>query len=537
MRRSVQSARIAGKLVIAIALTLAVILACTPSASPGQSGPAATPRAGGTLVVAIGQYISPLDVIRTTANQTTVAAVIYESLYVRQADGRVEPGLAERTVVTPDALTWTITLRSGVKYHDGTDFDAASVKWNLDTRKTHATFTLKSQMGPIKVVNVVDNKTVQIVLTAPTPALQVILSSQLFGLISPTAYTKFATADEYAKNAAGTGPFKLQGLPAEAETKFVRNDAYWGPKPYLDGVTFRLVPDGSSRLAALEAGDVHVADTLSDSEYERLRTEGRVSVGVTAQADAQIGMWFNFANPLTADKRVRQAIAQSLDRASYKQIFKSLGDDPPKSIVPVQFRGSAPSTTEYPLDLTKAKQLLADAGIKPGTPLQLITQNTQPAYIQLAQLLKQDLDKLGFVTNIRLSDTTGWLADMTLAAAPSSAKWQVSVAQVNASYLDAESILFRFFPSTADAPKGSNWQHYANSQVDALLAQQAKTVDAAQRDRLLAQIQQIVFDDLAGYPLLASRPFFAYSKAAHDIDVIRLTPPELRYGRTWLAAK
>ena len=68
--------------------------------------------------MAIGQYISPLDVIRTTANQTTVAAVIYESLYIRQAAGRIDPGLAEKTAVSPDALTWTITLRSGVKYHD-----------------------------------------------------------------------------------------------------------------------------------------------------------------------------------------------------------------------------------------------------------------------------------------------------------------------------------------------------------------------------------------------------------------------------------
>jgi peptide/nickel transport system substrate-binding protein len=512
-----------------------VLLSCTPGASPNQPAPGATPRAGGTLLVAIAQYISPLDMIRTTANQTTVASVIYESLYERQADGRTLPGLAEKTEVAPNALTWTITLRSGVKYHDGTDFDAASVKWNLDTRKTHPTFTLKSQMAPIQEVKAVDSKTVQLVLRVPTPALQVILSSQLFGMISPTAYTKFATADEYARNAAGTGPFKLQGVPTEAETKFVRNDAYWGKKPYLDGVTFRLVPNATSRLAALEAGDVHVADSLNDSEYERLRGEGKVSLGVTALPDAQIVMWFNFANALTADKRVRQAIAQALDRVSYKQIFRSLGDEPPNSLVPVQFRGSAPSSTQYPFNLTKAKQLLADAGIQPGTPLQLITQNTQPAYLSLAQLLKQDLDRLGFVTSIRLADTTGWLADMVLPAAASSAKWQISVAQQNASYLDAEAILFRFFPSAADAPKGSNWQHYTNPQVDALLEQQAKTVDVVERDRLLAQIQQILFDDLAGYPLLVSRPFFAYAKAVRDIDVIRLTPPELRYGRTWIA--
>lgn len=527
--------------VLGLALVLAVILAsCAPNAQPNaspQPSAAATPRVGGTLLVALATYVSPLDMIRMTANQTTLAAVLYESLYEQQADGTITPGLAEKTQVAPDGLAWTLTLRSGAKYHDGTDFDAASVKWNLDTRKAHPTFTLKGQMAPITEVKVVDSRTVQIVLRAPTPALQVILASPLFSMQSPTAYTKYASADEYHRHAAGTGPFRLEGTPLEAETVFVRNNDYWGPKAHLDKIVFRLIPDPSSRVAALEAGDVHVAETLPDSEYERLRTENRVAVAVTVRPESQIAMWFNFANPLTKQKQVRQAIAQALDRASYRKIFRELGAEPPNSIVPAQFRGSVPSSTQYPFDPTKAKQLLADAGVRPGTPIQIILQNTPSAYLDLGQLVKQDLDRLGFDTKIRFTDLAGWLADMTLAADKSSERWQLSIAQQGASYLDAEAILFRFFPSSADAPKGSNWQHYSNAQVDALLVQQAKTVDPADRDRLLAQIQQIVFDDVAGYPLLASRPYYAHSKSVHGIDVVYLRPPQLRYGVAWIEAK
>ncbi|MDE3193527.1 MAG: ABC transporter substrate-binding protein [Chloroflexota bacterium] len=524
-----------------LALLLAIVLvSCASTARPGgSSAPSAsrTPRSGGTLNVALSQYVSPLDMIRMTANQTTLAAIMYETLYDQKADGGVVPGLAEKTNVSSDGLTWRITLRSGVTYHDGTPFDAESVKWNLDFRKTHPTFTLKSQMAPIKAVKAVDSKTVELDLSAPTPALSVILASPLFSMESPTAYQKYPSADEYQRHAAGTGPFKLDGVPSEAQTVFVRNDAYWGPKPYLDKIVCRLIPDPSARIAALEAGDVNVAETLPDSEYARLRAEAGITVDVTQVPASQIALWFNFASPLTKQKQVRQAIAEALDRGSYRSMLKELGADPPQTIVPEQFRGAARSSTVYPYDLAKAKQLLADAGVKPGTRITVILQNTPQLYLDLGQLVKQDLDKLGFDTQLRFTDISGWLADMTLAADKSADRWQLSIAQEGGSYLDAESILFRFFPTSADAPKGSNWTHYSNAQVDQLLAQQAKTVDAAERDKLLAQIQGILWNDLSGYPLLASKVYYAHSASVHGIEAVYLRPAFLRYDAAWIDQK
>lgn len=524
-----------------LGILLSVILvSCAPGAQSGASSApsgSATPRTGGTLTVALSQYVSPLDMIRMTANQTTLAAVMYETLYDQKADGTVVPRLAEKTAVSPDGLTWTLTLRSGVTFHDGTPFDAEALKWNLDVRKTHPTFTLKSQMAPLKAVKVVDPKTVELALSAPTPALQVILASPLFSMQSPTAYQKYASPDQYQQHAAGTGPFKLQGTPSEAETTFVRDDAYWGKKPYLDKIVFRLIGDPSARIAALEAGNVNVAETLPDSEYARLKAEAGIAVETTAVPASQIALWFNFANPLTKQKQVREAIAGALDRESYRSILKELGADPPQSIVPEQFRGIAKSSTKYSFDLAKAKQTLAAAGVKPGTPIQVILQNTPQLYLDLGQLVKQDLDKLGFDTKLRFTDITGWLADMTLPADKSGDRWQLSIAQEGGSYLDAESILFRFFPTSADAPKGSNWTHYSNTKVDDLLAQQAKTVDAAARDKLLAQIQETVWTDLVGYPLLASKVYYAHSASVHGIEAVYLRPAFLRYDAAWMDAK
>lgn len=522
------------------AILAVVLVSCAPAAqtsgSPAPAG-SATPHTGGTLNVALSQYVSPLDMIRMTANQTTLAAIMYETLYEQKADGSVVPWLAANTKVSSDALTWTLTLRSGVKFHDGTPFDAQAVKWNLDVRKTFPTFTLKSQMKPIKDVTVVDSHTVQLDLSAPTPALSVILASPLFSMESPTAWQKYSTADEYQRHAAGTGPFKLEGVPSEANTTFVRNDDYWGPKPYLDKIVCRLISDPSARIAALEAGDVNLAETLPDSEYARLKAEAGITVDTTSVPASQIALWFNFASPLTKQKEVREAIAEALDRDAYRSILKELGAAPPQSIVPQQFRGNAQQSKKYPYDLAKAKELLASAGVKPGTPIQVILQNTPQVYLDLGQLVKQDLDKLGFQTDLRFTDISGWLADMTLPAAKSADRWQLSIAQEGASYLDAEAILFRFFPTSADAPKGSNWTHYSNPQVDQLLAQQAKTVDAVERDKLLGQIQEILWNDLAGYPLLASKVYYAHSASVHGIEVVYLRPAFLRYNAAWIEPK
>jgi peptide/nickel transport system substrate-binding protein len=522
--------------VLAVALVVIVLAACTQPSATSSEKPngSSTPTIGGILTYAVSTYLTPLDMIRsTTPGDYTVGGAVYDTLYLAQPLGRVEPGLAEKTSISQDGLTWTLTLRAGVKFHDGTDFDATAVKWNLDTRRTTTTFPLKAQLALIKEARVVDSKTIQLLLNQPVPALMVVLSSPAFGMQSPAAWSQYSDPAQYTNHAAGTGPFKLDGTPSSANLTLVRNDQYWGPKPYLDKIVFRLIADDSARIAALEAGDVNMIDQVPGNEYQRLTQDGKVTTILTPAAEANTYLWFNLSKAPFSDKRVRQAIIDGLHLDQYPSITSGLGSVA-DSIVPPALAGYSKSVP-YPYDLAKAKQLLSDAGVSSGSPVEIITYASPSFYtVQLAQLVKQDLDALGFSTTIRSGlDVNGWFSIVGTSAVDS--KWQLTISAAGYPYLDAEAVLLRQFPSAVEAPKGNNWEHYKNDQVDALLAQQAQTTDPAARNKLLAQVQQILWDDVPIYPLVALRRAFATSKSVHDVDIIAAAANVLRFSRTWIS--
>jgi ABC-type transport system substrate-binding protein len=455
-----------------------------------------------------------------------VANEVYETLFQYTPKG-VVPWLAEKADVSADGLTWRLTLRSGVKFHDDTDLDAAAVKYNFDIRKTTPTFRGNANLAELREINVLDDRTVQFLLSQPKASFREVLSFLIFGMQSPTAMTKYPDPVEYARHAAGTGPFKFESMEGDQKITLVRNEQYWDRKPYLDRIVFRRIDDDASRVAALESGDVHFA-AVPAAEYQRLLSEDRLNLYPQAASDLVLHILFNMAHGPTADKRVRQAIVLGMNRQSYLSVFYGLADLG-DSHVPPKRAGYAKQTL-YPYDAARAKQLLAAAGIERGTPLEILNQN--PTQIPLSQLMKQDLDQLGFTTTIKTPDLTGWFAQLTTKVEDS--KWQVSMAGLQDLYPDAEATLLRIFPSTAQPPRGNNWMHYTNLRVDALLVQQGAATDSNARNRLLAELQQILWDELPTYPLLLTRNVHASSKSLHDVTDATEGSQYWRFPRAWL---
>lgn len=518
---------------------LALILmltACTPTTPTATSSPAASggaPRTGGTLVY--GHQVvstSPLNMLLVTQPRSDyiVGMQIYESLYRITLTGAVEDWLAQKTEISPDSLTWTITLRSGVKFHDGSDFDAAAVKTNLDIRKTHPTFTLKSQMAPIKEVKVVDSKTVQLLLTWPSASLRAVLSSVGFGMQSPTAMAKFTDPVAYSRNAAGTGPFKLDSITTGQAVDLVRNNEYWGQKAYLDKLVFRYLEDPAARIAALEAGDVQFVLDMPATEAVRLQQEGKLNVGRTPAAGTLDYLYFNTAKGPTADKRVRQAIVYGLNLESYLAVTKGLGERA-DSLIPPNLLGYAKNPL-YPYDPAKAKQLLAAAGFKSGTPIEIMTVPTSGSgsLPQEAQLMKQDLDALGFSTTIKVMDVAAMVAALGTPAASST--WQLGILGGTSQYPDSEGLLQRWFHSANEPPVGQNWTHYSNPEVDTLLAKQSAEADPAARQRIMAEIQKILWDDLPTYVVLRTFGSSANAKSVQGVEI--LPDRTVRFASAWV---
>jgi ABC-type transport system substrate-binding protein len=505
----------------------------TPSGGVAPSASATSaPKVGGTLTYAHqSEAPSPLNMLLSGTNTDfTVGMQIYESLYQQDETGNVQDWLAQSTAIAADGLTWTLKLRGGVKYHDGTAFDAASVKTNVDIRKAHPTFRGKSQIASIKEARVLDAQTVEFLLTKPAASLRAVLSSPLFGMHSPAALAKYADPVEYARNAAGTGPFKLDRLVNNLEIELVRNGDYWGEKAYLDRLIIRTVADNAARVASLESGDLHaIRSQGAAAEFERLKKEGKVDVLLSPVAITNVSMYFNTSKELMADKRVRQAITYATNREAYLGVTYGLGQMPDSIVVPGPY-GYA-GLTPYPFDRTKARALLAEAGVRAGTPLEILTADRSD-YQEYAQLVKQDLDAIGFATTIRTVGTTAWIAEVGQSSADS--KWQLGILGYGVPYQDAEAILDRFFNSVNDAPKGQNWTHYKNARVDTLLAQQAAATDIQQRLGLLREIQQIVWEDLPMSTLVFTKDAYAFRKNVRDFfsGSDGVIP---RFHRTWLA--
>jgi glutathione transport system substrate-binding protein len=457
---------------------------------------------------------------------STIQGNLYDALYRNTTSNGLEDWLAEKTTISADGLMWTLTLRSGVKFHDGTDFDAAAVKTNLETRRNSASFPLKGQLAPLQQVNVVDSRTVQLVLTQASASLRAVLANSRFGIQSPTAMSTYRGA-EYLQHAAGTGPFKLDGAQTERVVTLARNPDYWGPKPYLDKLELRTQSDETSALAALEAGDTQGAFNVPLADVPRLKREGKVTLVQKTPANSYV--FFNTSKTPVADKRVRQALVYGLNSNAYLAVTSELGKKA-FALVPSTTPGYA-AQTPYSYDPARAKQMLADAGIQPGLTLNMIAAGNQ-FYGDMAQLIGQDLEAIGVKTILRVMPTTEILP--TLMSAAENTQWHICVYGATLPYGDAEAIFFRLLYGPNDAPNGNNWSHYKNDTLDKLLVQQQGLVDPTERARALAEIQKLTWDEVPMFSPLEFALTSATSKKVQDVTLAQ--GDGLLFGRTWIAA-
>jgi peptide/nickel transport system substrate-binding protein len=515
-----------------LALVAIFVASACAGAAPSPSGSAAAsagPTAGGTVIWAEATPSSALGLNTipqlsiSTIVRNAPAAQVYDTLYRLSVGKGLQNWLAEKTEISADGLMWTLTLRKGVKFHDGSDFDATAVKTNIDTRKTHPTFALKNQLAPIKEVKVVDASTVQFLLTQPAASLRTVLTSPFFSIQSPSQMSKYPEA-EYYKHASGTGPFMLEGTPTDTELTLVRNPNYWGEKAYLDKIVYRAIPDPSAAVAALEAGDVQAA-RVAAADVARMRNATGITLYDLPAQNSYI--WFNNGKGITTDLRVRQAMVYGMKLESYLAV--NPGGAVADSVVPPSFFGYAKQTV-YKYDLDKAKKLLADAGIAPGTPLEFIAGDTG-ILKDTAQLIVQDMTALGFKVNLRVFDTNTWVANMQTTTADS--KWQLSLLSSSGQYDDAEAILLRWVYSPNEPPKGQEWSHYKNPEVDQLLQQQQTQSNPEERAKILARVQEIVWQDLALFSPYVAVAKVGATKALRDLDY--QASGLVLWNRVWMA--
>ena len=360
--------------------------------------------------ITIGMQLEPPHLDPTGAAAAAIDEVVYSNVYEGltrfHADGSIHPGLAESWEISDDGLSYTFTLRSGVKFHDGADFTADDVAFSLDrARAEDSTNAQKALFAAIDDVNVIDDTTVEITLTQPNGAL---LFNLAWGDAIIIDESDVATIQQ---NPVGTGPFKFDAWVQGDSITLVKNPDYWGELVALERATFKFISDPTAAFAAVMAGDVDAFPVFPAPEnLAQFEADPRFKV-IVGSTEGETILSTNNANGPLADVRVREAIAHAIDRQAIID-GAMFGYGTP---VGTHF---APHNPAY-MDLTglsqhdpeRAKALLAEAGYADGftTTLKL----PPPSYARRGgEIVAAQLRAVGIETEITNLEWAQWLEEV-----------------------------------------------------------------------------------------------------------------------------
>jgi len=396
-------------LVLALALCVAALAGCGAPAEnkPATGGPAAMKD---TFVYAQGADPRGLDPALVDDGESSKIIVnIYEGL-LKYADDttKVEPSLAESWEISPDGLTYTFKLRTGVKFHDGTDFNAEAVKFNIDRQLPpkvtpdmgYASFVF----GSVKDVVVVDDATVKINLNSKNSAFLANLAMSLAApMVSPKALTDGNNSVMEAP--VGTGPYKFVKWSKGENVVLVANDAYWGEKAKTKNVIFRIIPDNSARVLALNNGEVDMIDGIDATVVDKI-TSGGDKLFEAPGMNVNY-MAYNTTTKMFKDVAARKAVSQAIN---VDELVKSLYQgysEKATTILPSGVPGYDKSVEQVAYDEAAAKAGLAAAGIK---KIHMIAYSNPRPYnaatgVALATAIQGYLQKVGVECTI---DTFDW---------------------------------------------------------------------------------------------------------------------------------
>ena len=394
-------------LLLALALGIAAISGCTSTSSNTTGG---TSAANDTFTYAQGADPRGLDPALVDDGESSKIIVnIYEGLLKYAPDSTaVEPSLAETWTISPDGLSYTFKLRQGVKFHDGTDFNADAVKFNID-RQLPPKVTADMSYGPfvfgsVKDVVVVDPYTVTINLTAKNTAFLANLAMSLAApMVSPKALTD--GNNSVMEHPVGTGPYKFVSWNKGENVILVRNDDYWGDKAIIKNVIFRFIADNSARVLALNNGEVDMIDGIDATVVSQIESGGSKlfqAAGMNVNY-----MAYNTTTAMFKDPAARIAVSQAINVDELVASLYQGYAEKATTILPTFVPGYDASVQQVAYDAAAAQAGLAKAGI---TKIHMIAYTNPRPYnaatgATLATAIQGYLQKVGVSCTI---DTFDW---------------------------------------------------------------------------------------------------------------------------------
>ena len=441
-----------------------------------------------------------------------VGLLLYDALVnwdLTAADGPSElvPGLAESWNVDPsDPIKWIFRLRQGVKFHDGSDFNADAVTFNMDRLFDEKAPQYSARMASLtnfrltayKSVRKIDDYTVEFTTKSPDAFWPYQLSYVL--LAAPKQWeaagrdwTKFAQAP------SGTGPWKLAALKAREALELAPNPGYWNPTfvPKLDKLTLLPMPDAGTRTAALLAGQVDWIEAPAPEAMPRIKAAG---LAVTANLYPHVWSW-HFSRTEGSpwnDIRVRKAVNLAIDRKVMVDLLGGYAVEATRQVPKGDVWYGAPGF-EIKTDVEAARGLLAEAGYGPEKPLKIKILTSPSGSGQMAPLpMNEYLQHALKAISVDVAlEVVEWQALLDLWRAGGKAAQVKGAHGINVAYAthDPHSAFTRLLRSDLHAPAGMNFGYYSDPELDKLLAEAQSAFDPKIRDEVLAKVHTKMVDD------------------------------------------
>ena len=404
---------------------------------------------------------------------------VYEGLMKFDYEGNLNPCLATDVEISADASVYTFTIREGVKFHDGSDFDANDVVYSLKRAagllETQDGTALVSELDSISDVQVTSDGRVEVTLEAGNSEL---LSFFTVGII-PEGY------DNCQKAPVGTGPFKFESYTPGQSVILIKNDNYWQKGlPYLDKVTFKVCADMDAGLTELANGSIDIFPYLSKDRADQL-DPAKYNIESNGSNMVQIFALNNAVEPLN-DVRVRQAINYAINRKDIISVtMDGAGVELATAMSPAM--GSYYDTSldgSFDQDVEKAKALMAEAGYENGFDITCTVPSSYLIHVNTAVELASELKAIGINMEIKQVDWATWLESVYAGR-----QYETTVIALTSSYAPYD-VVGRY-ASTADG----NFINYSNPEVDELLKKIPLTADESERTELYHQVLAVLTED------------------------------------------
>jgi peptide/nickel transport system substrate-binding protein len=451
---------------------LLALAAATTVLAPAAAG--AQTRGKDAVVMAMA--LEPTGLDPTTAAAAAIGEVVHynvlESLLKIREDGSLGPLLAERWFVAPDARTFTFELRKGVKFHNGEPFDAGTVKYAFErAAAADSTNKDKQTFAAIESIRVTDPHTVAIRLKAPNPDFPFHMGLSTAVIVEPRSAATNATSP------VGTGPYRVENWVRGSSLTLAKWDGYRdADRIRMRRVTWRFISDPAAQIAAMMAGDVDAFPRITGKAVEVFRNDPRYRVMIGGSRAKTILAINNRKKPLD-DVRVRRAIAMAIDR---KAVIEGAADGfgaPIGSHYVPGGLGYVDTTGINPHNPARARQLLAEAGVK--TPLELSLKLPPPPYArQGGEVIAAQLAKVGIVARIQNVEWAQWMSGV----------------YTNKDY--DLTIISHVEPlDLGNFAKDNYYWNYDSPKFRDLYAKVSGTGDDAERARLLGEAQRLLAQD------------------------------------------